>query len=238
MGGEHSWSRGAVATHLPRSPAPATIREGWFLVTRRLWPGQALLLQVEQLLYHQHSRYQDVPVFHSKSHGNMLMLDHVTQCTKRDKFSYQEMKTNLLLCSHPSPHKVLIHRGGDRAVLQEVVKHSFLKSIVQCKIDEDVIQVSEKFLPGITTGNSSSKLTLHMGDSLEFMKQNPNPSMLSSLTLQTPWTLLRASSRSPITSSSRWPSRRTESFARASANGRTWTSSRTCSTSAGHSSPW
>lgn len=43
---------------------------------------------------------------HSKSYGNVLVLDGVIQCTERDEFSYQEMIANLPLCSHPNPRKV------------------------------------------------------------------------------------------------------------------------------------
>ncbi|KAF5913961.1 hypothetical protein HPG69_011992 [Diceros bicornis minor] len=125
----------------PAAPGPAAIREGWFRETCSLWPGQALSLQVEQLLHHQRSRYQDILVFRSKTYGNVLVLDGVIQCTERDEFSYQEMIANLPLCSHPNPRK-------------------------------DVIQVSKKFLPGMAVGYSSSKLTLHVGDGFEFMKQN------------------------------------------------------------------
>lgn len=39
-------------------------------------------------------------------------------------------------------------------------------------LPQDVIQVSKKFLPGMAVGYSSSKLTLHVGDGFEFMKQN------------------------------------------------------------------
>lgn len=111
------------------------------------------------------------------------------------------MIANLPLCSHPNPRKVLIIGGVDGGVLREVVKHSSVESVVQCEIDEDDIQVSKKFLPGMAVGYSSSKLTLHVGDGFEFMKRTRMPLMLSSLTPQTPWALLRASSRSPITSS-------------------------------------
>lgn len=200
----------------PATPGPAAIREGWFRETCSLWPGQALSLQVEQLLHHQRSRYQDILVFrryrpplpptrarafpgrgrarprhschrfprarpgrpsspelqaaragrpglgltvrcaprvstghvswrprappqfpprvtpvptpgtpggaghalltpedpglrlslHSKTYGNVLVLDGVIQCTERDEFSYQEMIANLPLCSHPNPRKV------------------------------------------------------------------------------------------------------------------------------------
>ncbi|CAO2590034.1 Spermidine synthase, partial [Lemmus lemmus] len=108
----------------------------------------------------------------SKTYGNVLVLDGVIQCTERDEFSYQEMIANLPLCSHPNPRKVLIIGGGDGGVLREVVKHPSVESVVQCEIDEDVIEVSKKFLPGMAIGYSSSKLTLHVGDGFEFMKQN------------------------------------------------------------------
>uniref|UniRef100_A0A2K6UHF4 PABS domain-containing protein n=1 Tax=Saimiri boliviensis boliviensis TaxID=39432 RepID=A0A2K6UHF4_SAIBB len=112
------------------------------------------------------TQHQDILVFRSKTYGNLLVLDGVIQCTERDEFSYQEMIANLPLCSHPNPRKVLIIGGGDGGVLREVVKHPSVESVVQCEIDEDVIQVSKKFLPGMAVGYSSSKLTLH------FMKQN------------------------------------------------------------------
>lgn len=41
-----------------------------------------------------------------------------------------------------------------------------------CPLPQDVIEVSKKFLPGMAIGYSSSKLTLHVGDGFEFMKQN------------------------------------------------------------------
>uniref|UniRef100_A0A2I3GLN7 Spermidine synthase n=1 Tax=Nomascus leucogenys TaxID=61853 RepID=A0A2I3GLN7_NOMLE len=156
----------------PAASGPAAIHEGWSRETCSLWPGQALSLQVEQLLHHQRSRYQDILVFRSKACGNVLVLDGVIQCTERDEFSYQELIANLPLCSHPNPRKVLTIGGEDGGVLREVVKHRSVESVVQCEIDEDVIQVSKKFLPGMAIGYSSSKLTLHVGDGFEFMKQN------------------------------------------------------------------
>uniref|UniRef100_A0A2I3GPJ4 Spermidine synthase n=1 Tax=Nomascus leucogenys TaxID=61853 RepID=A0A2I3GPJ4_NOMLE len=155
----------------PAASGPTAIREGWFRETCSLWPGQALSLQVEQLLHHRRSRYQDILVFRSKTYGNVLVLDGVIQCTERDEF-YEEMIANLPHCSHSNPRRVLIIGGRDRGVLREVVKHPSVESVVQCEIDEDVIQVSKKFLPGMAFGYSSSKLTLHVGDDFEFMKQN------------------------------------------------------------------
>ncbi|XP_013920882.1 PREDICTED: spermidine synthase, partial [Thamnophis sirtalis] len=147
-------------------------QEGWFRETCSLWPGQALSLQVEEVLHHQRSPFQEILVFRSKTYGNVLVLDGVIQCTERDEFSYQEMIANLPLCSHPNPRKILIIGGGDGGVLREVVKHPSVESVIQCEIDEDVIQASKKYLPGMAVGYSSPKLTLHVGDGFEFMKQN------------------------------------------------------------------
>ncbi|XP_061690186.1 spermidine synthase isoform X1 [Syngnathoides biaculeatus] len=148
------------------------IRDGWFKETCTLWPGQATSLQVEEVLYHKKSKFQDVLVFKSKTYGNVLVLDGVIQCTERDEFAYQEMIANLPLYSHPCPRKVLIIGGGDGGVLREVVKNPQVESVVLCEIDEDVIDVSKKFLPGMAKGFFSPKLTLHVGDGFEFMKQN------------------------------------------------------------------
>ncbi|XP_053704720.1 spermidine synthase isoform X2 [Synchiropus splendidus] len=108
----------------------------------------------------------------SKTYGNVLVLDGVIQCTERDEFAYQEMIANLPLCSHPCPKKVLIIGGGDGGVLREVVKHPLVESVVLCEIDEDVINVSKKFLPAMAKGFFDPKLSLHVGDGFEFMKKN------------------------------------------------------------------
>ncbi|XP_076019591.1 spermidine synthase [Genypterus blacodes] len=148
------------------------IKAGWFTETCKLWPGQAMSLQVEEVLYDRKSKFQDVMVFKSKTYGNVLVLDGVIQCTERDEFAYQEMIANLPVCCHPSPKKVLIIGGGDGGVLREVVKHPLVESVVQCEIDEDVINVSKQYLPGMAKGFFSPKLTLNVGDGFEFMKQN------------------------------------------------------------------
>ncbi|XP_038579150.1 spermidine synthase-like [Micropterus salmoides] len=148
------------------------IEDGWFIDKNPLWPGQATAIQVEEVLHNKKSQFQDVLAFKSKSYGNVLVLDGVIQCTERDEFAYQEMIANLPLCSHPCPKKVLVIGGGDGGVLREVVKNPLVESVILCEIDEDVINASKKFLPGMAKGFFSPKLTLRVGDGFEFMKQN------------------------------------------------------------------
>jgi spermidine synthase len=61
--------------------------DGWFREINKMWPGQAMTLQVNTVLHHEKSRYQDVLIFESSHYGTVLVLDNVIQCTERDEFS-------------------------------------------------------------------------------------------------------------------------------------------------------
>ncbi|PGH13965.1 spermidine synthase [Polytolypa hystricis UAMH7299] len=152
----------------------STIKDGWFREISDMWPGQAMTLKVNQILHHEKSKYQDVLVFESSDHGTVLVLDNVIQCTERDEFSYQEMITHLAMNSHPNPKKVLVIGGGDGGVLREVVKHESVEEAVLCDIDEAVIRVSKKYLPGMSIGFQHPNVTVHVGDGFEFLKNKKN----------------------------------------------------------------
>lgn len=57
---------------------------------------------------------------YSETYGRVLILDGVIQCTERDEFGYQELISQIPLCIHPNPEKVLIVGGGDGGVAREV----------------------------------------------------------------------------------------------------------------------
>jgi Spermidine synthase tetramerisation domain len=65
-----------------------TCTDGWFREISSQWPGQAMTLKVTKILHVEKSLYQDVLVFQSETHGNVLVLDGVIQCTECDEFSY------------------------------------------------------------------------------------------------------------------------------------------------------
>ncbi|KXT14604.1 hypothetical protein AC579_3687 [Pseudocercospora musae] len=146
-----------------------TIKDGWFREINDMWPGQAMTLKVNQVVHHEKSKYQDVLIFESSDYGMVLVLDNVIQCTERDEFSYQEMITHLGMFSHPNPKKVLVIGGGDGGVLREVVKHEGVEEAVLCDIDEAVIRLSKKYLPGMSVGFQHPKVKVHVGDGFKFL---------------------------------------------------------------------
>lgn len=149
------------------------IVNGWFSeVSTTMWPGQAMSIEVEEVLFHEKSLYQDVLVFKSKTYGNVLVLDGAIQVTERDEFAYQEMIAHLPLFSHPNPKKVLVIGGGDGGVLREIAKHPGVEEIHICEIDQMVIDVSKKYLPSLASGYSDPRVQVHVMDGAIFMAEN------------------------------------------------------------------
>lgn len=149
-----------------------TIKDGWFREINNMWPGQAMTLKVNQIVHHEKSKYQDVLIFESTDYGMCMVLDNVIQSTERDEFAYQEMITHLAMNSHPNPKKVLVIGGGDGGVLREVVKHECVEEAVLCDIDEAVIRLSKKYLPGMAVGYQHPNVKTHVGDGFKFLAEN------------------------------------------------------------------
>ncbi len=155
------------------------IRDGWFLERGELWPGQALALQVQRVVYSSRSRFQEILVFDSKAHGRVLVLDGAIQVTERDEFAYQEMITHVPMFLHARPERVLVVGGGDGGVLREVLRHdnqdATLAKAVLCELDEEVIRVSRKYLPGVSGGaleGTNPKVSIEIMDGAAFMQQH------------------------------------------------------------------
>jgi spermidine synthase len=88
--------------------------------------------------------------------------------------SYQEMITHLAMNSHPNPKSVLVIGGGDGGVLREVVKHDTVETAILCDIDEAVIRVSKKYLPGMSIGFQHPSVQTHIGDGFKFLADRKN----------------------------------------------------------------
>lgn len=150
------------------------IENGWYMEKNDQWPGQAMALKVKKVLHEEKSKFQDVLVFESTNHGNVLVLDNAIQCVENDEFSYQEMITHLPMASHPNPENVLVVGGGDGGVLREVLKHPSVKSATLVDIDEAVPRVSKEFLPHMAAGFNDPRVTVFIGDGFKFLEDRKN----------------------------------------------------------------
>jgi len=148
------------------------IANGWFSESEIMWPGQAMSLKVEEVLYEGRSEFQDVLVFRSATYGMVLVLDGVIQVTERDEYAYQEMIAHIPMHCHPNPVDVLIVGGGDGGVLREVCRHPGVQRITMCEIDKQVCDVAKKYFANSTaTGFNDPRVTLVHADAAEYVKE-------------------------------------------------------------------
>lgn len=136
-----------------------------------MWTGQAMSLEVKEVLHEARSDFQDVMVFESTSYGRVLILDGVIQLTERDEFAYQEMIAHLAMCSlAEAPKRVLVVGGGDGGVVRELTRHTSVEQIDMAEIDGMVPEVAKKYFPGVACGFDDPRLKLHICDGLKFVR--------------------------------------------------------------------
>jgi len=147
------------------------LRDGWFSESEVMWPGQAMSLKVDEVMWEGRSDFQDILVFKSATYGMVLALDGVIQLTERDEHAYQEMITHIPMHAHPDPKAVLIVGGGDGGVLREVCRHKGVEKIVMCEIDPVVCDIAKKFFAKSTAVSfNDPRVTLVHADAAEFVK--------------------------------------------------------------------
>lgn len=151
-------------------------RNNWFCEASDSWPGQALELQIDEILYEGKSKFQNILVLKSRSYGNILVLDGVIQVTERDECAYQEMICHIPLMAHPNPKRVLVVGGGDGGCIREILKHSCVDSVDLVEIDDAVLQLSKKYFPKLSKDLDNEKVTIHIMDGFEFLENSENES--------------------------------------------------------------
>jgi len=131
-------------------------------------------LEVEKVLHDAKSKYQHVQCFKSKTWGNVLCLDGVFQLTEKDEMSYQEPIAHIPAFAHENPEHVLVVGGGDGGVIRELVKHSCIKTITICEIDEMVIKVAKEHIPAVAAAWDDKRVKLVTQDGSEWIKLEEN----------------------------------------------------------------
>lgn len=124
----------------------------------------------DQCLFKGTSEFQTVDVVHTKAYGRMLLLDELIMLTETDEFVYHEMISHVPVCFHKNPKHVVVIGGGDGGTARELLRHSSIESIVVCEIDGLVVDVCREFFPEMTASFNHPKVSLMIGDGIEYIK--------------------------------------------------------------------
>lgn len=122
----------------------------WFLEV--LGPDEGHLHGVKSVLVSKTSPFQHIEVIEFGDYGRSLVLDGKVQSTERDEFIYHEALVHPALLTHPTPTRVLVVGGGEGATLRETLRHRSVRRAVMVDVDQEVLEISRKFLPEFHAG--------------------------------------------------------------------------------------
>ena len=141
--------------------------------TEELYKKYNQNITIEKIIANQKSKFQNILIFDSKYFGRILTLDKVIQITEFDHFYYSEMLSHIPIITHGKVKRVLIIGGGDGAIAHEVLKHNSIKEVFICEIDQDVINLSVKYLKKINFGSlKNPKVKIIIEDASQFIRKN------------------------------------------------------------------
>ncbi len=136
--------------------------------------GRYLQIKVDSVLERVQSPFQEIAVVNSPIFGKILINDGIVMLTESDESGYHEMITHVPLCTHPNPEEVLVIGGGDGGTVREVLKHSQVKNIDVCEIDEKVIEVCRRHFPDLASSFDDKKVQLFFQDGAQFLTARKN----------------------------------------------------------------
>jgi spermidine synthase len=129
------------------------------------------LHRLEEVLYTGQTKYQSVRIVRSGSLGLCLVLDGKIQSSQADEFIYHEALVHPAMITHPNPASVFVAGGGEGATLREVLLHPTVKRAVMVDIDDEVVALSKKYLPGHARGAFEDRRTeLYHVDAREYLE--------------------------------------------------------------------
>lgn len=132
--------------------------------------GFGIAIEKDEDLASVKSPFQQIDFFKSRAFGNVMTLDGLMMTTERDEFFYHEMIVHIPMLTHPNPETVLVIGGGDGGTVREILKHPTVKHVDMVEIDGDVIELCKKYQPTISCELDNPKVTVHVQDAIEFIK--------------------------------------------------------------------
>ncbi|KAH8296597.1 hypothetical protein KR054_008485 [Drosophila jambulina] len=127
---------------------------------------------IDQVVYEARSPFQKIQIMHSKTLGNMLLLDELQNIAESDL-----IYTETLMCRGVENYEgkeICILGGGDGALLYELLKEN-PKHVVMLEIDEIVMQACNKYLNvicgDVLEKRKTDQYEIIVGDCVEYMKK-------------------------------------------------------------------
>ncbi len=143
-------------------------------LTSRTEYGFEIKYHIKKYHYSDKSRFQFIDVIENEHFGKMLFLDKDLQISEVDAEPYSYAMIDPILKRKKKIRDVLILGGGDGGLLEYVLRFNPEK-VTLVEIDEEVINVSKKYLKNICKNSFSDKrVSILIQDALEYVNSTRN----------------------------------------------------------------
>ncbi len=125
------------------------------------------------VLHKKNSEQQEVAIYNTERFGRILRIDNYFQTSEVDEFLYHESLVHPAMTAHPNPKSVLVIGGGDGGTLRHALLHNTVERGVMVEIDDEVVELSKKWLHKIHQGVFTDPRTeLIIGDGLKYAEES------------------------------------------------------------------
>lgn len=148
--------------------------DGTFIgYTERVTRTFSTTTQLEYILYHEKSKFQEIAVMKTTDFGRTLTIDKRTQSAELDEFVYHESLVHPAMIAHACPKSVFIGGGGEGATAREVLRHNTVERLVMVDLDDVVVEVCKKHLPEWVGGcYEDPRMELVIGDAKAWIENS------------------------------------------------------------------
>lgn len=144
--------------------------ENWF--SERYSDNLQLSFRVMDQLLSVRTDYQRIDVFETYDFGKLLSIDGTVQLTEKDEYVYHEMITMVpYYMASQKPKRALIIGGGDGGAASKLLELN-LERIVNVEIDSQVVEVSKRYFPNLSSAFKDKRVTLIVDDGIKYVKES------------------------------------------------------------------
>lgn len=143
--------------------------ENWF--SERYSDNLQLSFRVKDQLLSVRTDFQRIDLFETYDYGKLLTIDGTVQLTDYDEYIYHEMIT-LMPVNFYSLKKdsALIIGGGDGGTASALLSIGF-KKVINVEIDSQVVEVSKKYFPNLSSAFKDKRCTLLIDDGIKYARE-------------------------------------------------------------------
>ncbi len=150
----------------------STRHMGYMWITEWISPKEAHMHGLVEVYFEGRTKFQHVIIARTHAFGDALFLDGYVQSTELDEFIYHEALVHPAMLTHPNPRKVAVIGGGEGATIREVFKYKDVERVVMVDIDDELIELSKKYLKKWHQGAfDDPRLELKLMDGRKFLEE-------------------------------------------------------------------